>query len=580
MSKLIYNSLIAFNKEGNKCFYSTFTSGINIVYGRNTSGKSTLLQLLNYAMGINDSKENLTDVLKEGVIVRLDVTLNNKQKINFVRENSSLIVNVEGESVKRFDGINGNSSYEYKKYKEYFSSLIGFNLALESKGEIHPAPLEAAFLPFYISQSVGWVYIRESIGNYRYYKNFKEDYLDYYFNLTNNLDREKIFKLKEDRKQYSQEINFVDRYYTRHPEIKIAQAISERFKSGAYAYIEEFNKRNEEIIVNQKKHIDLVNKKSMLIMRKGVIGKVLRAQKKQRPKEDCCPVCEQVLPSTVSALYKYKQELNDTNNQKNIVEEQIKKNQSDINSIENKLEELRVDLVGKYKLLHKLKISNLTFDTWLDYQSTCRLSEELDLRHKMAKKGLADIDSELSEIGDNESLDKDRKKASNLFLKFFKLNAKKLGVELPEDDRYRNVYDITSFPLQGVELHKIIMAYHFAFKMAISCNENTHSLPFVLDAVFKEDIDQLSRDVIYKFLAEFNHDNEQIIFSVADYKKDHEDVPLSREDVNKVNCMYFNSSANLICIGNAIRQKAFLSKSPEKNEIELMEKTIELTEVY
>ncbi|UJZ94930.1 hypothetical protein IHC87_06095 [Photobacterium damselae subsp. damselae] len=90
-------------------------------------------------------------------------------------------------------------------------------------------------------------------------------------------------------------------------------------------------------------------------MRKGVIGKVLRAQKKQRPKEDCCPVCEQVLPSTVSALYKYKQELNDTNNQKNIVEEQIKKNQSDINSIENKLEELRVDLVGKYKLLHKLK---------------------------------------------------------------------------------------------------------------------------------------------------------------------------------------------------------------------------------
>ncbi|MBE4063992.1 ATP-binding protein [Vibrio parahaemolyticus] len=264
MSKLIYNSLLAFNKKGDKCFYSKFCNGINIVYGRNTSGKSTLLQLLNYAMGINDSKENLSDVLKEGVVIRLDATLNDKRKnkkINFVRDNSSLIVNIEGESIQRFDGINGNSSYEYRRYKEFFSSLINFNLELESKGEIHPAPLEAAFLPFYISQSVGWVYLRESIGNYRFYKNFKDDYLDYYFNLTNNLDREKIFKLKEDRKQYSQEINFVERYHINHPEIKVAQAISERFKSGAYAYIEEFNQRNEEVIINQKKHIDLVNKK-------------------------------------------------------------------------------------------------------------------------------------------------------------------------------------------------------------------------------------------------------------------------------------------------------------------------------
>ncbi|EIZ1316647.1 ATP-binding protein [Vibrio parahaemolyticus] len=583
MSKLIYNSLLAFNKKGDKCFYSKFCNGINIVYGRNTSGKSTLLQLLNYAMGINDSKENLSDVLKEGVVIRLDATLNDKRKIkkiNFVRDNSSLIVNIEGESIQRFDGINGNSSYEYRRYKEFFSSLINFNLELESKGEIHPAPLEAAFLPFYISQSVGWVYLRESIGNYRFYKNFKDDYLDYYFNLTNNLDREKIFKLKEDRKQYSQEINFVERYHINHPEIKVAQAISERFKSGAYAYIEEFNQRNEEIIINQKKHIDLVNKKSMLLMRKGVVGKVLRAQNKQRPKEDCCPVCEQALPSTISALYKYKQELNDTNKQKIIIEEQIKKNQSDINSIEKKLEESRVDLVGKYKLLHKLKVSNLTFDTWLDYQSTCRLSEELDLRHKIAKKGLSDIDSQLSEIGEDESLDKDRLKANNLFLNYFKSNARKLGVEIPEDERYRNIYDITSFPLQGVELHKIIMAYHFAFKMAISCNEHKHSLPFVLDAVFKEDIDQLSRDAIYKFLAEFNRDNDQIIFSVADYKKDLEDVPLRKEDIEKVNRIYFNSSANLICIGNAINQKAFLSKFPDKNEIELMEKTVELTEFY
>ncbi|WP_219588964.1 hypothetical protein, partial [Vibrio parahaemolyticus] len=91
-------------------------------------------------------------------------------------------------------------------------------------------------------------------------------------------------------------------------------------------------------------------------------------------------VCEQSLPSTVEALYKYNQELNDTVHQRSVVDEKLKSVQSTINSVEKKLSEGRRELVGKYKVLQKLKMLNITFDTWMEYESIRRLSEELDLK--------------------------------------------------------------------------------------------------------------------------------------------------------------------------------------------------------
>ncbi|EKO3987714.1 hypothetical protein DX884_13265, partial [Vibrio fluvialis] len=74
--------------------------------------------------------------------------------------------------------------------------------------------------------------------------------------------------------------------------------------------------------------------------------------------------------------------------------------------------------------------------------------------------------------------------------------------------------------------------------------------------------------------------NEQIIFAVADVKENRP-APTSRahfiEDVNKI---YFSSSAKLICIGNAERQRAFLSEAPTEFELALIEDTLAISEVY
>ncbi len=172
-TKLRFDKFFIYSET--KCFRADFGDRINVITGKNTSGKSTLLQSLLYTIGINDVRHNLYEILKEGVIFRLDCTLtvnDDERRVVFIRDNSILVIK-DGSKTLRFNGIDSDSSVEHIKLKDYLRKLLGFDLILESKGELKDAPIETMFLPYYISQSVGWVYLRKSFSNLDYYKNFK-----------------------------------------------------------------------------------------------------------------------------------------------------------------------------------------------------------------------------------------------------------------------------------------------------------------------------------------------------------------------------------------------------------------------
>lgn len=64
-----YNNFFAYSSKGRKYFNTIFHKGVNIVHGKNTSGKSTFIQALLYTFGINDEKRKLAEILNEGVIL-------------------------------------------------------------------------------------------------------------------------------------------------------------------------------------------------------------------------------------------------------------------------------------------------------------------------------------------------------------------------------------------------------------------------------------------------------------------------------------------------------------------------------
>ena len=81
------------------------------------------------------------------------------------------------------------------------------------------ASIETMFLPYYIAQPTGWVYLRKSFGGLEFYKNFKNDYLDYYLGIENNIDRLDKQKLEEEKETYTNEIKFLSEIETNNDEL-------------------------------------------------------------------------------------------------------------------------------------------------------------------------------------------------------------------------------------------------------------------------------------------------------------------------------------------------------------------------
>lgn len=65
MRTIIKYNRLSFTENASKSFYTEFLDEINIIYGANTSGKSTVIQAINYTFGINDEKYKLAEILEE-----------------------------------------------------------------------------------------------------------------------------------------------------------------------------------------------------------------------------------------------------------------------------------------------------------------------------------------------------------------------------------------------------------------------------------------------------------------------------------------------------------------------------------
>ncbi|MDC9598294.1 hypothetical protein [Xenorhabdus anantnagensis] len=565
MPKLTLKNILAYSINNKNFFRTDFGKSVNIIHGRNTSGKSTLIQSILYSMGINDSKENLHDIISQNVIFRLECEIKENdiiKKIVFVRLDDTLIIRIDGTSPIRFDGINSNNSYEYGRYKELFNKLFHFNLMLQKQTDFTNAPIEAAFLPYYISQSVGWVYLRESIGDYRFYKDFKFDYLDYYSGIKNGTERLQKYTLQKEKKQLEYELNQLSHYKSNDKNLNLSEKLEKRFKGESLEYLKNYDMLATTLASEEAQHGKLCNKISMLRGRQKVILQTIKNMELQKPRVDRCPVCEQTLPGDIKDLYIYSQDINDAAKEKDRVSEEIKKTVSILNSVEKKIKKNSKIINYEYDILKKSRIEEVSFNSWINHHANMILLEGISKKEINYNKEISFLQDRIEELGNDLEIDNLRKKTEWEFLKIFKEKAKLLEVKIPDHARYRELYSITSFPYQGVELHKIVMAYHFAFYEMISKKSIIHNFPFLLDAIFKEDIDVGNREIIFKFLANEARNQEQMLFTVAEFKK--EINPLNGDalfNIDEINNKYFSGNAKQICIGNAKSVRSFLLKT-------------------
>lgn len=557
-SIITYKRFFAYSEDKNTFFNTEFFEGINIIHGKNTSGKSTLIQSILYTFGINDEKNKLDELLKEKVIFRLDLIVKNEQSenISIIRDDEIIVIKRSGKPIEKFIGISGNKAVEHKNLKEYLGHLFGFKLYLESLGEYKQASLEAMFLPYYIAQDVGWVYRHKSFRGLDFIKNFKRDFFDYYLGIVDEYDRDKKFKLENLKKEYETEIKFLLNTEQKKDELQLSILKDEKFVLKAMEYIETYKTNKSKLIELEKEYLLKSNKLAFLEQRKSMLARVKNALNKQVPFENDCPTCNQGLPKTIEAIYEFYQDLNDTEEQiivVNKVIKDLKDTAGNINSIKNDIQKYKQLVAKDYEILVKYDVNDLSFNTWLDNKANVKLSENITTKIGELTINLEKTTSDLGQFKTDDEILKERTIKDYQFKEYFKESLLALGVKNFDDDRFYFLYKIPAFPKQGVELLKTLLAYSFSFNKIIGQTDYVHRLPFMLDAIFEGDLEDENRIKILNFIYQNKPKDTQIIMSIADSKN-------NKTSAQEYNISHLNSEANLICIGDNLNERAFLSE--------------------
>ena len=553
-TKFIIDKLFAYSEINSKYFYTEFNDSVNIIYGKNTSGKSTIFQSILYTLGINDSNDYLKEILEDDIFFRIDCQIVKRgiaEKVIFIREDEIMFIKRAKLPVLRFNGISADNSGEHIKLKEYMHELFGFSLKLENKNEYKAAPIETMFLPYYISQSLGWVYLRKSFSSLDFYRNFKEDFLDYYLGIESFVDREEKQKLEKQLKNKEDEIRFYIKLEGNNDEFQITKLVDEEFIEESKEYIES-HKDNQTILNKyEEEYISKCNELSYYQERQSLLRKISKHHKNQNPIGGVCPSCFQALIFNITKSYKYLQEENDTEEEMGKCKVRIKKLQSGINSLRRDIDNRRLNISKEYEILKKCFNNNISYDSWMKNKVNTQLIRDIKCKVGELTIEKVGIEGSLKLFKTEEEVEKSRLAKSREFSSIFFGFLDNLGVKSLKEERYKSLYKISAFPYQGVELHKTVLAYNFAFNKLIEKTENIQRFPFMLDAIFKEDIEQSNKDAIVEFIGKYKPNDTQLILSIAETKE-------KEESIHEYNKKYFNGTAKLICIGNGIKERAFL----------------------
>jgi len=568
-----YNNFFAYSSKENKYFNTKFSEGINIVHGKNTSGKSTFIQALLYTFGINDEKRKLSEMLKESVVFRLDITIYNPAptKVSIVRDDEIISIKVAEKPPAKFIGIGGNSSREHVKLKAFLSELFGFTLHLEYDNEYKPASLEAMFLPYYIAQDVGWVYRHKSFRGLDFVKNFKNDFFDYYLGITNNFDRIEKSRLDKEKRELEAESKLIYKIEKNDKKIKLAKLKDEVFTAKTIEYIEPYKENKSKLIELEKEYLSICNKITLLEESRKILRRVKRSLYNDILAETQCPTCSHELSHPVDDAYNYFQNLNDTEKQLEELKiniNNLKDSQGKLNSIINQIDDKKKIVEEDYYELLQYKVDNVTYESWLKNKIYVEFSGELKSKLGEIASKIYGVESKLSKFKTDDDVKKERRSASYTFKSTFEKYASELNIKPFEDECFYLLYEIPAFPKQGVELLKTLLAYNFSFVKIIKETDYTHELPFILDAIFEGDFEDESKSEILRFIKKNSSNNQQLIFSIADSK-------INTNSATTYNEKHFKNKAELICIGENTKQRSFLEKYNGEFE-EYIDETMEI----
>lgn len=191
-SKVIYEEILLLSLKDGKSKKLKFNPKKNIIFGKNDTGKSTVIKSIFWILGLNPTKMFGGNRLDKNLIGLLKINYNNSTYYFFRNKDFHKLFDSEKKIL-----IETESKSEWHAY---MSNLFDYNLSLIQKNNLEEyfIGLQGILTPYYIDQDSGWSHKWDGPfdGMHRYY-DFYQQVIEHFTGVVSN----DVVNLKQEQKK-------------------------------------------------------------------------------------------------------------------------------------------------------------------------------------------------------------------------------------------------------------------------------------------------------------------------------------------------------------------------------------------
>lgn len=532
MKKLLFKEILICSHSERKAKKVKLDPKRTLIFGKNDTGKSSLIKTIFSTFGASPSKINANwKSLNPTSFVRFSV---DGVDYSIMKDNKLYaIFNDKDELIKLCNSVTNELG-------PFMAELLNFRIKLpDANNEIITPPPAFIFLPFYIDQDAGWNANWSSFSGIRQLKSPREPIIYYHTGIRGN----DYYDIK------NESAKFEEQYADLQTEKKITQNLisnlKEKISSSDFNIdIEVFKEEISELLIecdklkkiedlHKIKLVDLYNKKIVLDTQVLITNKALNESEKDynfaaNKLDDMveCPTCGAGYENSFAERFEIASDRQRCTELLMEIKQEISETSDKIDK-ENNLLNKTITEITKIEFILQKKKGEIRLKDVIENAGQNEVREIFgnslsELNSQLLTNGQKRIDLEAKWKGLEN---KDKKNEIELFyLMSMKKNLNALEVRSLQTEAYKGV--ISTVNDTGSSLPRALTAYYFAIFETIFKYSTSVFCPLVIDSPNQQAQDKGHIDTIYEFIKQSQTYDVQMILGLEDLYNIDFDCPI------------------------------------------------------
>lgn len=507
MKSIYFKSTHLLSLEQKKGFAFEFSPNINLIYGENDTGKSSLIKSLYYTLGADIHLDKEWE--KDNFISKVVICIKSRDYA-FLRHGRRIsIFDLDNDSQQLVSSVNRS------EIAKVVGNIFDFNLKLTTKttskqSQAYPASL---YLPFYIDQDSGWSKVLESFNGLAMYKDWQKNILQFHMGIK----PKEYYSLRG-------QIDLLDGELLKiNATLQALEAAKARFEEsfgrvlfdidlGYYEMLlERFLKKSQELHKEETKYrLKLIDE---LTHRDDIAAEIEECEV-QLEENNVSDLSETIDLEDKYAILKNRDILLDLIPQ---LQEQKFVHTQNIEALRAELKEAQKTSSELNTMLRKVE-NELTLQDVIRSQASKQVEDTFYEQIDQITDEISALNSNKDEITETISKYTNRKRTleiNNEFKEYLSFAQAKLGIKNPV---VKNAIQYTSITKSetGSRAPRSILAYHYALLKTIESRSSIPMLPVVIDSPKQQDPDKhITKKIFDLCVNGLSETNQLIIGSVS-----------------------------------------------------------------